>query len=251
MGKPAFLYESRLKDAAPVASSTAAGAFDPANLADWQPFTWWKPAAMPATVRVDCGLASAANYWAVWGHDLGSQGATIVLHKSPGGTWAGADDIIVDSFTPADDEPFARFVTTADSQHWGFEVTGAAAPSLAIVAMGELLELPEYLEQGFDPLGREPQGQLNRAVRGNPLGRTVDYELWEQAIDLRRLNQSWVRNSFLPAWNAHLRDDPFIFAWDRINQPEDLKLATVAGGLGTPHFKGGKADFTIRLEAAV
>lgn len=250
MSKPAILYESRLKDAAPVASGTAAGDFDVANLTDWRPFTWWKPDAMPGWVRVDCGLAAAVDYWSVWGHDLGSQGATIELRKSPGGTWAGADDILVDSFTPTDDEPFARYVTTADSQHWGLQVTGATAPSLAIAAMGLLFEFPEYLEQGFDPLGAEPKGGLNRAVRGAPLGRSSDYELWSQDLEFRQISRSWIRDSFKTAWDAHLKSDPFVFAWDRGGHPAELYLAVARGGIATPHRGGVKADLSFRIEAA-
>jgi hypothetical protein len=61
MAKPRLLYDNRLADAAPVASSTAAGDFNVANLADFRPYTWWKPAAMPATVTVDRGTAIAPH----------------------------------------------------------------------------------------------------------------------------------------------------------------------------------------------
>ena len=62
MSRPAILYDNRLADAAPAASDTAAGDFDVANLADWRPFTWWRPATMPATVTVDSGAAAPVDY---------------------------------------------------------------------------------------------------------------------------------------------------------------------------------------------
>lgn len=248
MSKPAILYDSRLKDGVPVASGTAAGAFDVANLTDWRPFTWWKPDAMPGTVTVDAGVAAAVNYWAVWGHDLGTQGATIELRKSSDNF--GGNDVLIDSFTPTDDDPFARYVATADERYWRFRLTGATAPSLAIAAMGVLFEFPEYLEQGFDPLGAEPMGGFNRAVKGAPLGRSSDYELWSQELEFRQISRNWIRDSFKPAWDAHLKSDPFIFAWDRGGHAGELYLAVAAGGIAAPHRGGVKADLSFRIEAA-
>jgi hypothetical protein len=62
MGYPTFYYDNRMDDGVPAASSTAAGDYSPLNLRDWRPFTWWKPSAMPATVRVDCGVRRRADY---------------------------------------------------------------------------------------------------------------------------------------------------------------------------------------------
>ena len=243
--KPAILHDNRFADGAPVASDTAAGNFDVANLTDWLSFTWWKPASMPATATVDAGAAKSVNYWAVWGHDLGSQGATIELRKSNDNF--AVNDVLVDSYTPPDDEPFARYVTTADEQSWRIRVTGASAPSLAIVAAGSLFEFPEYLEQDFDPVGREPHGRFNRSVKGQALGRETDFEAWSQQLYFRRVTRSWVRNSFLPAWQAHLRGSPFIFAWDRTTYPDEIRLASVDGGFETPHKSGTKADLSFEI----
>lgn len=245
--KPAFLFDNRLGDATPVASDTAAGDFDVQNLVDFRPFTWWRPATMPATVTVDSAAAAAVDYWLVWGHDLGTQGATIELRKSNDNF--AANDVLVDSLAPADDAPFARYVTTADERYWRFRVTGATAPSLAIAAMGSLFEFPEWLEEGFDPIGREPQGTFNRSVKGLPLGRTTDYELWSQRLDFRRLDRTWIRNTFEPAWASHLRGNPFVFAWDRTGHPADLKLVVTKGGFATPYRSGPKADLQLELEA--
>src|SRR3990172_8530193 len=79
---PKILYDNRLKDATPVASSTAAGDFNVLNLRDWKAFTWWKPQSLPATVTVDCGVARAADYAFVYGHDLVSSHAAIAIEAS-------------------------------------------------------------------------------------------------------------------------------------------------------------------------
>lgn len=243
---PAILYDNRLADAAPAASDTAAGTFDVNNLTDWLSFTWWKPLTTPATVTVDSGVAKTVNYWSVWGHDLGSRGATIELRKSSDAF--GAVDELVDTYTPGDDEPFARYVTTADERHWRIRVTGAAAPSLAIVAFGALFEFPEGLEQDYDPVGRTPKGQFNRSVEGQAMGRDIDYETWSQQLYFRRVTWSWIRTGFLAAWQAHLRGSPFIWAWDRTTYPDEIRLVAAKGGFDTPHKSGTKGDLTFEIE---
>jgi len=251
MNYPKILYDNRLGDAAPVASSTAAGNFDVLNLRDFQPFTWWQPAAMPATVRVDCGAAAAADYALVWGHDLGTQGATLNVRRSPGGTWAGADDVLVATKTPADDKPFLIEFAAPDTQHWGIEVTGATAPSLAIAAIGAALEMPSGLREGFDPVGRVPMGGVNRSVKGNPVGGNVDYEEWSQSLSFEFVAWDWFRSAWVPAWEAHLRGDPFVFAWDPAGHPGELYLVNTVGGFKGPHSAGSVGNLQFDLAGLV
>jgi len=78
---PKILHDNRLDDAAPVASTTAED-YDVLNLRDWRPYTWWKPTALPATVTVDCGMARAADYAYINGHNLVSSHAAIEVRGS-------------------------------------------------------------------------------------------------------------------------------------------------------------------------
>lgn len=247
MSFPKFLYESRFKDATPTASSTAAG-FDVLNLLDFLPYTEWQPGAMPGWVRVDCGVSKAADYAVVWRHNLGSQGATFNVRRSPLGTWAGGDDVLVAGITPDDDKPFLLEFASVSSQHWGIEVTGPSAPSLGIVAIGEALVMPQNLEAGFDPVGRKIMGTLNRTVNGNPRGREVKYELWSQTLDFTAIDRAWLRDNWKPAWEAHLRANPFVFSWDPAGHADELHLVSVKEGYEGPHRGGTRADLRVELE---
>lgn len=239
MTLPAILYDNRLADATPVASSTAAGNFNVLNLTDWAPYTEWRPAAMPATVTVDSGVARAADYALVWAHDLGSQGATFEVRRSTDAF--AANDILVASTVPADDKPFALYWPSESWQHWRIRLTGATAPTMAIAAIGALFELPQYFEAGFDPVGGEPRGRFNRSVTGAPLSTITDYEEWSGQVDLSRVSWAWAR-TLRAAWDAHLRDNPFVLAWERVTWPGELHLVVREGRLETPHLGGGKAD---------
>lgn len=248
MAKPKLLYDSRFADAALVASSTATG-FAAANLADFRPYTWWKPAALPVTVTVDCGTPKSADYLLVHGHDLASQGCTLELRASTDNF--AASDVLIATKTPTTDAQFLMLFASVAYRYWRLSLTGPAAPSLAIVAVGAALECPIWLPQGFDPLGREVVSQLNRNSRGQPLGRVVDFEEWSQTITLQRVPWAWPREVFAPAWDAHLRSSPFVLAWDTDLYPDELRLGVAGSGFKTPHYAGGTCDVVFEMTGVI
>lgn len=245
MAKPKFCYDNRFADAPPVASSTAEGAFDPANVADWRPYTWWRPAALPATLTVDCGAAKAADYALIYGHDLGSKAATIEIRASDDNFVA--SDVLIEGAVPVGDGPILLTFAAQSYRYWRVRITGAAAPSLAIVAVGLALTATTWLPPGFDPVGRRVDGRIQRAVSGIPLGRVVDFEAFDQRVTLSRVTWLWVRQSWAPAWKAHLRERPFVFAWDAEAYPDEFWLCQTDGSYETPHQVGGLCDLTLRL----
>jgi len=247
MGLPAIFYDNRLADASPVADSTATGyAVD--NLTDWRSYNWWRPNAMPATVTVDCGSAKAADYMLLLGHDLGTQGVTVELRASTDNF--AASDVLVDSATPSTDEPLLLLFNSASYRYWRLSFSGANPPSIAIAAIGAVMRLPVYMQQPFDPLGRDPKGEAVRSGGGHPLAKIINYEDWKQTINLKSVTWTWLRNTWLPAWRSHLRGTPFGFAWNPDDYPAELLLAETAGGFKTPH-RGIYADLTFELEAVI
>lgn len=248
MAKPAIFYDNRLADAAITASTTASG-YAADNLSDWRPYTWWQPTALPATLTVDSGAAAAADYALVYGHDLFTNGCTVEVRGSTDNF--AASDVLVASSTPADDEPFVVTFASASYRYWRLKITGSTVPSLAIAAIGAQLELAQYLPQGFDPVGREVQGQRNRNENGQPLGRVVDFEQWKQSITLQRVTWSWLRATFLPAWREHLRSSPFVFGWDIGTYAADIKLVTAGPQISSPHYSGSTCDLKFEISGVV
>lgn len=244
MDYPKIFHDNRLDDAAPVASTTAAG-FDAANLLDWRPNTQWQPTAMPADVRVDCGAPAAADYCTIWEHDLFTQGATLEVRGSTD-NFAASNDLVATK-TPTTDDPFLLEWASTSYRYWRIYITGATMPTLGIAAIGEALEIPAGLREGFDPLGRTPKGRFNRSVTGMPLGRTIEFEEWSQSLTFELLTWDWLRATWLPAWQAHLRGEPFVFAWDAAGHPGELALAEVKSGFKGPHKAGSVGDLSVTL----
>lgn len=249
MAKPHFFYDNRLSDATPVASSTAAGAFAAANLGDWRAYTWWKPASLPATVTVDCGAAVAADYALILGHDLFSKGCTVEVRGSTDNF--GASNVLLATLTPTSDKPLAALFASASYRYWRLVVAGSAAPSIAIAAIGRRLELPTWLPQPFDPLGRKVVGQSNRNEQGQALGKSIKFQSWKEKIKLERVSWSWAQTTFKDACDAHLFSTPFAFAWELDLYPNDIKLLHPIESFETPHYSGSTCDVSFDVEAVV
>lgn len=246
---PKILHENRLDDATPVASTTATN-YSVLNLRDFRPYTWWKPTALPATVTVDCGSAKAADYWAVYGHDLFTRGCTIELRGSTDNF--AASNVLVDTFTPTNDKAFARYITSVPYRYWRLRITGGATmPALAIAAIGVLLDMPSYMMEGFDPIGRTVIGVSNRSMDGHPLGRTVKYEQWQETLKFQLLSWSFLRASFEAAWVVHLRDEPFLFVWNPNGQPAEIYLVMVKDKFTSPHRSGSLCDLSLEVVGVV
>lgn len=243
-GRPQLLFDNRFADAQPVASSTAVG-YNVANLADWRPYTWWQPDSLPATVTVDSGAPAAADYLVVYGHNMGTHGATLELRGSTD-NFAASDDMIA-SISPADDLPFLVQFASSLYRYRRLRITGATAPSLAIAAAGSALELPRHLPTGFDPLGRKMHGVSNRSMKGHPLGQVFEFEEWSEAIQQRSVEQGWVRNTFLPAWLSHLRSTPFVFVWEPAEHADELYLVSSSGEFKAPHRGGQFCDLSFEV----
>jgi hypothetical protein len=250
MANPRILYDNRLDDGTPAASTTATG-FDVANLTDWRPYTKWQPTALPATVTVDAGSALSADYWVIWGHDLFTQGATIQLRKSNDNF--AVNDVLVDSITPTDDEPIVRYFTSTSERYWRFNITGTTMPTLAIASVGEHLELPDGVSDLFDPIGRKPMGPFNRSVEGHPLGRSIEYQKWTQAVALRYIDWSWMRTDWIPAWEAHLKSTPFVYDWNPgdATYGGESRLVAIEDGFTGPHHPGQVADLLFTMTGII
>ncbi|MEW6314631.1 MAG: hypothetical protein AB1513_11430 [Pseudomonadota bacterium] len=241
---PIIAWDNRLSDATPAASSTATG-YNVLNLRDFRPYTWWKPSAMPATVTVDCVSAKAADCCAVYGHDLGSKGATLEVRGSTDNF--SASDVLVATVTPANDKPLLLLFTSASYRYWRLKVTGAAAPSLAIAALGARFTLPVKLPYGFDPVARAVRGQSNRSADGHPLGRVVTFEEWSATLTLQKVDMAWLRSDLLPLWKSHLRGKPFIFSWDSGDHADEIYLVQAGDKLSMPHSMPGRADVSFDI----
>lgn len=249
MANPRLYYDNRFADNTPVASSTAAGNYAAANVADWRRYTWWKGAVLPATLTVDCGVAKAADYALLLGHDMKSVGASLEVRGSTDNF--AASDVLIASGTPANDDPYLLTFGSASFRYWRQTFIGATPPSIPIASVGAVLEMPVGLAQGFDPLGRSVNGTQNNSENGHPLGRVIDFEEWSADLFFEKVSWTFIRNTFLPLWRSTLRSTPFAFGWDTATYGSEIVLVNSGMDWATPHYSGQVADLKLSVSGVI
>jgi hypothetical protein len=245
-GYPKILYENRFNDATPAASTTASG-YSVLNVVDWRPYTWWKPTAGTSTITVDCGSAKSADY------------ALIYAEAGVYQAYASTDNFVSSNVLQGTITLSATGLgwvafTSVSYRYWRIlSITGT--PAVAIAAIGVALEVPAYFDEGFDPRGRTAVSQYNRSIDGHALGAVVDFQEWKQTLRFPLVNGSsgwtWIRNSFEPAWNAHLMVKPFGLAWDPTGNATEVILLSSAGSFAAPHKAGGICDLTLAVSGVM
>lgn len=241
---PKFLHDNRLLDATPTASTTATG-YNVVNLTDLRPYSFWQPTALPATVTVDCGIATAADFAAICGHDLYDTNCTVEIRASTDNF--SASDVLIVKRVPLSNEPFILPFASASYRYWRIKITGTDFPTIAIAIIGVALPLPRRHQIGFDPTARTAKSMVNRSVGGYPLGKVTAYEEWSQQISIDVVTWAWIRDTWTPAWKAYLRDDPFLYAWDSTDHPREVYLVTSGDAFKTPTISGNYAGLEFTL----
>lgn len=246
-----ILYESRLNDATPAASSVASG-FDVLNLRDLRDYTFWKPTALPATVTVNHGAAKTFDYLAIYNHNLGSLGCTVELRRSTDNFVA--NDVLVATHTPTDDEPILLLFAQQNFQYSRLRITGPAAPTIAIALWGNKLEIPSNpnIREGFDPLGRAIKSAINRSNTGRALGRVINWREWKQTLIFELVTWTWLRSTWLPAAKAWLESEPWLFCWNPDLYPKETYHVTMdEAGWDGPHKASSQADLTVPVTGRI
>jgi hypothetical protein len=110
--------------------------------------------------------------------------------------------------------PFVRFT---------LDPSGIGLPEIAVVYIGELLELPRRIYVGHTPItyGRSTRVTTGRSENGNFLGRIITSESNETAISMQNIVPAFYRSSIDP-WLKSTKDTPFFFAWRPESYPEEV-----------------------------
>lgn len=242
MTGPLILYDNRLLDAVPAASTTAAG-YNVLNLRDARPYTFHKGTAIPLTITVDSGSAKSIDYLWIYAHNLGSTGCTVEVRKSTDDF--GANDVLVDTHTPTDDKPILRVLSSYSSRYNRVRFTTGSVPTVAICMLGNRLEVPAGVKTGFDPIGRNSIAQYNRSVKGYPLGKVINFQEWKESLSFELVTWTWVRDTWAAAWDAWLQSEPWGFVWNPDTYPKESYLVTADGSFSTPHKSGSLCDLIV------
>ncbi|PCJ88614.1 MAG: hypothetical protein COA54_02535 [Thiotrichaceae bacterium] len=245
-GKPLFLFDNMLATS-PVTTDngTAAGDYVLASLFDYRSYTWWLTnGAGNHRVTVTNDADRSADYMYIAGDIL--TGSTITLTSSDLG---GANAVVHINNQVLDGQLAYFFEFASYSQRvWFLDVVTANPSALSHLIIGNKLELPRHLQQGFDPLGSKPRGRIIKSSNGHPLGTAEDWREWKQKISFRNINASWVRDTWKPAFDDHLKHTPGVFVWDPVEHANETYLIHPIFEYRAPHVQGQFTNLSFTLE---
>lgn len=198
---------------------------------------------------------TAPDRWAMVNHNFWDANATVSLESSVadteviGATWVER----VAGFTPDNNKAIWKsFSAIGTAQRaWRIKiVTANLAAYLGMIFLGEALEFPRYMMGEWDPQTYNIRGSTGTSEGGNWLGVVRKPLIGENTLQLVNLTDSFVRDTFGPVFDNHIRDlKPWVFAWDETNHDEDVYLMSLRDG-AQKSFPYNKSTRSITLEVA-
>lgn len=200
------------------------------NLANPATYLSWRgTSTSEQTVSISLSEAVDVDYFAIAKHNLGSTGATVAFEYSEDGeTWT-----TVETIEPSSDYALIVEFDSVSSQLFRLSITpGSAAPSIAVLYVGEILPLQRRIYVGHTPFtyGRKSSISNGRSESGQFLGRVLRREYRESSVSLQNITPSWYRSTMEPFVEA-ARTRPYFWAWRPQQYPAEVGYAWLTGDM--------------------
>lgn len=206
---PMVLY-SNLYASGTVTASTETTDAVATNVATETTYDYWKPSALPAWIKVDCGSAQTVNSFAIVAHNLGSSGATVDIQWSTNNVaWSTVMTVV-----PTDDTPILCLFTGLSKRYWRAYITGATVPYAGIVSAGQRLVLPGGVMPPYTPIWQAQTVELltAKSLGGQFLGNRVLRQGAETSISLVSFSKSFAEVDLQPFKSWYNGGHAFIWA---------------------------------------
>lgn len=174
-------------------------------------FDRWMHGQASGTPYIETQLLATyeIDTWSIFGHNLGTNGGTITLHRYDSGSWTQ-----IDTVTPTDDRPIFRRITAVSDTRFRVQVSSpSASDEIYHVAVGAGLQL-KPLNAGFRPPMFEQFAAKNSVNRhGVLLGRSVAKVARNLNIKQAAITTAELYSDF-KGWLDHACMYPFMFCWN-------------------------------------
>lgn len=174
--------------------------------------------ASSVSIIVDLPANYEVDTWAVFGHNIGTNGGGLVVYYYDLG-WRVADQIATGTLT--DDSPIFRRFTPRTSDRFRFQVSlPTVDDQIYHIAIGKALQL-KPLNTGFRPPMFEQFAAKNSVNNhGVLLGRSVAKAARDLTIRQNAITTAELYSDFKP-WLDHAVKWPFMFCWNYEEYPGD------------------------------
>jgi hypothetical protein len=216
---PRIGYENKCRQTnCTITTSTAETDAEGASVINGLTYDFWQPTTVPGIVAFTFTEAVTADYCGIAGHTLTETGNQVELQYWDGlspGSWVSLGSVSPGSETG--NKTIMFLFDSVSSAIWRLIVsggTGATAPVLGAVSIGEALVLERKIYGGHTPITLSKNTTIlpQKSEGGQFLGRSIIREGASTSIALDNLTAAWVRSDFYPFMES-ARTYPFFFAW--------------------------------------
>lgn len=218
-----------LLTASNVTADEEAAGFPVSNLGNAITSLKWKGETTAVqTVTVDLGAADEVNYFALAGHNLGTDGAQIKFQKSTNGSsWTDVTSARVLS----SDFAFMEEFEDQNTRYYRLHITPVTlAPQIAVLYIGRVLRMQRRIYVGHKPvtLNRKTTVTSGFSENGQFLGRVKIRQALQGRAEFRNITPDWYRDTFDP-FVSGVEEIPFFFAWRPEGYPNEIGLMWLDG----------------------
>jgi len=193
--------------------------------------TWdyWKPdSAGTSYFYADLGSAKSVDAWGMFSHNLGTNGASVLLQYSSTGAWAGEEVDVGTAVSPTATEPVLKLFTSVSARYWRFKVVSASvASSVGGFMLGARLTLAADVSVGFTPdsMAQQYESTNNLSETTLLLGISTKRKPHANKMSWRVLDPAWNRTYWLPFLRHAEQGGGFLF----LPLPDDFPNEVVYG----------------------
>ena len=250
MSTPIIFADNVYTLGTPVATGTDSGSeYDAANLNDYRTYTYWKSSSSDMVeITIDAGSSQTCDTLGIIAHNLSTADALVSVYSSTNGsTWT----IRLAAFTPSDDTAIMKTFSSISARYWKLRIAGpeitmlfedgdtklyedgdtmtydgplAATPQMAVLFIGERIDMPERVKAVFVPENISIQAQSSRSKAGNLLGSVIRHKPFTLAPEWNGLTYTFVNDTYLQTfWETHYSEmKPYFWAHDIGTFPDEI-----------------------------
>ncbi len=209
-----FGYESTINNGTASASSDDIGSGRMLTPSTWDK---WRPVLDPSNCTL-IGTSKLCNYVGIAAHNLGSEGATVVVSVGDGATTTEVFNALVTSDRPL----FIRF-DEATLDRVFITISGTTEAEIAVVYLGKELEMMRPNYAGYSPATFSSTDVFTPQVSdgGQFLGKQLVRKGFATQVSFRHLTYEWYESEFQNFVEA-VKTRPYFWAWNLLEHPNEV-----------------------------
>ena len=244
---PLVLYDNILLDGTVTATTEATDA-EVGNLLTDSTFDFWKPTTTSGTISLALGTTATASALGISGHDLGTQGATVVIKRGV---------TTLATINPTDDSTIIALFASGTDTAYSVEISGAtAAPYISNLFLGVPLVFESGIIPSYTPLWMAEDVELlmNESLGGQFFQNRVIRKSANTNVNLNILDRTFIEGVDFQAFRRHFNDGrTFFFAAGPSAFEDDGSFCRRSGDTLKPTFTNDGIFYQVgmNLEAFV